>query len=222
MRSRQNPPARRSDEMRLTVMRRLAAILPGTVGLLLLAGCHIDMWRQPKVKPLEQSNFFADGLSARLPVPGTVARGELKQDEARYKGRVGGKLVDKFPFPITMEDMRRGQERFNIYCSPCHGRLGDGKGMIAQRGLALVRQPASYHTDRLRKIPVGHFYDVITNGFGIMYSYASRVEPDDRWRIAAYIRALQYSQNARLSDVPPEEIPKLEQTPTVGGSEAGH
>jgi len=121
-----------------------------------------------------------------------------------------------------MEDMRRGQERFNIYCSPCHGRLGDGKGMIAQRGLALVRQPASYHTDRLRKIPVGHFYDVITNGFGIMYSYASRVEPDDRWRIAAYIRALQFSQNAPLSAVPPEERPKLEQTPTIGGSEAGH
>ncbi|HXG25055.1 MAG TPA: cytochrome c [Chthonomonadales bacterium] len=222
MRIRRNPPARRSDGMRLVAMKRLAAIIPGTVGLLLLAGCHIDMWRQPKVKPLEQSTFFADSLSARLPVPGTVARGELREDAARYKGRVGGKLVDKFPFPITMEDMRRGQERFNIYCSPCHGRLGDGKGMIAQRGLALVRQPASYHTDRLRKIPVGHFYDVITNGFGIMYSYASRVEPDDRWRIAAYIRALQYSQNARLSDVPPEEIPKLEQTPTIGGSEAGH
>jgi mono/diheme cytochrome c family protein len=192
------------------------------LGLCLLAGCHIDMWRQPKVKPLEQSTFFADGMSARPPVMGTVARGELKEDEARYKGRIGGKLVDKFPFPITMEDMRRGQERFNIYCSPCHGRLGDGKGMIAQRGLALVRQPASYHTDRLRKIPVGHFYDVITNGFGIMYSYASRVEPDDRWRIAAYIRALQFSQNAPLSAVPPEERPKLEQTPTIGGSEAGH
>lgn len=170
--------------------------------LALLTGCHPDMWRQPKAKPLQASDFFPDGMASRPLVAHTIARGQLREDDAYYTGISSGKLVDVFPFPMTRADIRRGQERFNIYCSPCHGRLGDGKGMIAQRGLSLVREPASYHTERLRKMPVGHFYDVITNGFGIMYSYAQRVDPDDRWRIAAYIRALQLSQHATRADLP--------------------
>ena len=122
-----------------------------------------------------------------------MARGNLRIDKARYTGKDGNKDVDDFPFPITRADVLRGQERFNIYCSPCHSRLGDGNGMIVRRGF---RKAGDYHTEKLLKAPVGHFFDVITNGFGAMPSYASRVEPDDRWRIAAYIRVLQLSENA--------------------------
>jgi len=206
-----------------SLIRKWTGMIPVAACLLLLTGCHLDMWRQPKVKPLQQSDFFADGMASRPLVAHTVARGQLREDDAYYTGVSNGKLVNTFPFPMTKEDILRGQERFNIYCSPCHGRLGDGKGMIAQRGLALVRQPASYHTDRLRKMPVGHFYDVITNGFGVMYSYAQRVEPDDRWRIAAYIRALQLSQHATVNDLPggqmPEPAPAAEEEHAGGGAE---
>ncbi len=179
-------------------------VLGLSLALLLLAGCHEDMWIQPKVKAQEPSDFFPDGQSMRPLVAHTVDRTHFWTDEGRYTGYIGKKLVDTFPFKITLADLQRGQERFNIYCSPCHGALGDGQGMIAVRGLALRRQPATYHTDRLRKMPIGHFYDVITNGYGVMYSYASRVEPDDRWRIAAYIRVLQRSRHANPSDVPPD------------------
>jgi mono/diheme cytochrome c family protein len=182
------------------------------------------MWVQPKVhKPYQPSDFFADGLSARPPVPGTVARGQAKLDSAYYTGIVSGqrspigigggqpvdtgifrgKYVDRLPFPMTRADLDRGQRKFNVYCSPCHGLTGHGDGMITQRGLVLRRRPTNYHTDKLRKMPVGHFYDVITNGFGIMFSYASRIpDPADRWRVVAYIRALQASQNATEADVP--------------------
>jgi Cytochrome c. len=203
---------------RTTVLRLLlaAAVLP--MLLLILAGCHTDMWTQPKVhKPLQASDFFADGSSARPLVAGTVVRSdnpdELKVGNPFYSG-IGpdGKLVDELPkeVPFTRENLKRGQERFEIYCTPCHGRLGDGKGMIAVRGLALRKQPGNYHTPRLRRMPLGHFYDVMTNGFGVMYSYAARVEPADRWRIAAYIRVLQASQNKQASQLPAEMQSELD------------
>lgn len=161
--------------------------------VLLLSACRQDMHNQPKYKPLTATNFFDDGRSSRPTIVDTVARGQLRIDEARYTGKVGGKDVTAIPIRITEQDVERGKDRFEIYCTPCHGRLGDGHGMIVLRGL---RQPPSYHDERLINAPIGHFYDVITNGYGSMYSYASRVASDDRWRIAAYIRALQLSQNA--------------------------
>ena len=173
---------------------------------LFLSACRLDMHVQPKYKPLAPSSFFDDGRSARPVVPGTVARGHLEIDEQLYTGMVNGKPAETFPFPITREDLQRGQERFNIFCSPCHGRLGNGQGMIVQRGFP---PPPSYHEDRLRQAPVGHFFDVITNGYGRMYSYASRVPPEDRWRIIAYIRGLQLSQHATINEVPDSERGKL-------------
>lgn len=151
------------------------------------------MHDQPRYKPLAATDFFGDGRSARPTLEDTVARGQLRLDPARYTGKVNGKDIDFLPIKITQADMLRGQQRFNIYCSPCHGRLGNGHGMIVTRGL---RQPPSYLDQRLIEAPVGHFFDVMTNGYGSMYSYASRVAVDDRWRIAAYIRALQASENS--------------------------
>jgi cytochrome c len=176
-------------------------------GSLALLGCRQDMHNQPRYKPLAPSDFFGDGRSARPAIEGTVARGHLRIDSARYTGKVGGEDVIDFPFSISRSDLIRGQERFNIYCSPCHSRTGDGNGMIARRGF---RKAASYHTPKLRDAPIGHFFDVMTNGFGAMPNYASRVEPDDRWRIAAYIRVLQLSENAKLSDVPGDQRARLE------------
>ncbi len=188
-------------------MLRLKHLRP-LAGLLALAGCRQDMHDQPRYKPFAATDFFGDGRSARPVVEGTVARGHLRIDKARYTGKTDdGKDVDDFPFQITRADLDRGQQRFNIYCSPCHSRIGDGNGMIVRRGF---RQAASYHTDKLIKAPAGHFFDVMTNGFGAMPSYASRVEPDDRWRIAAYIRVLQLSENARVEDVPPDKRADLD------------
>jgi mono/diheme cytochrome c family protein len=169
---------------------------------LVLAGCRQDMHDQPRYKPLAATSFFGDGRSARPEVEGTVPRGHLHLDSARYTGKAGDQDIDYFPFAITRADLERGQERFTIYCSPCHSRTGDGNGMVVRRGF---RQAASYHTEKLIKAPVGHFFDVMSNGFGAMPSYASRVPPDDRWRIAAYIRVLQLSQNATLEDVPADQ-----------------
>ncbi|MGD1092743.1 MAG: cytochrome c [Bryobacteraceae bacterium] len=177
---------------------------------LVLIGCRQDMHNQPRYKPLAATDFFGDGRSARPLVEGTVARGHLRIDTARYTGKVDGQEVDVFPFAITRADVLRGLERFNIYCSPCHSRIGDGNGMVVRRGF---RQAASYHTQRLINAPVGHFFDVITNGFGAMPSYASRVDPDDRWRITAYIRVLQFSENASVEDVPPDQRSKLDDGP---------
>ncbi|MFZ3217772.1 MAG: cytochrome c [Candidatus Acidiferrales bacterium] len=166
---------------------------------LVLVGCRMDMHEQPKYLPYEPTTFFDDGRSERPVVPGTVARGQLRLDELLYTGKENGALSDRFPFPITRQDLERGRERYNIYCTPCHDYTGSGRGVVVQRGF---QQPPSYHIDRLRQAPVGHFFDVMTNGFGAMYSYASRIEPEDRWRIAAYIRVLQRSQHATLDDVP--------------------
>ena len=176
------------------------------VMLVMLTACRRDMFHQPRGKPLGESDFFADGAASRPIPPHTVARGFLEDDDAFYKGMIGTNLVSEFPFPITRQVLERGQERFDIYCAVCHGRTGEGNGMIPQRGFPV---PPSYHIDRLREAPVGHFYDVMTRGYGVMYSYASRVEPADRWAIAAYIRALQLSQNASLADATPAERKEL-------------
>ncbi len=171
----------------------------------LLHGCIQDMWNGAKYKPLERDPIFADGNSSRPLVAGVVARGQANLDRAFYAGRdntPASKLVTTFPLPLTKALLDRGEERFNIYCSPCHGRTGEGNGMIVQRGFT---PPPSYYVPRLMAAPVGHFYDVITNGWGVMYSYADRVEPRDRWAITAYIRALQRSRNATLADVPPDQ-----------------
>jgi mono/diheme cytochrome c family protein len=173
---------------------------------LLLAGCRLDMHVQPKYLPYAATDFFHDGRSERQPVPDTVARGHLQLDELFYTGKENGVEADRFPFPITRADLERGQQRFNVYCTPCHGYTGRGDGMIVQRGFP---QPPSYHIDRLRNAPVGHFFIVMTNGTGAMYSFAARVAPADRWRIAAYIRALQLSQHATLDDVPAADRQKL-------------
>jgi hypothetical protein len=170
----------------------------GAIGML-LAGCRLDMHVQPKYLPYEPTTFFDDGRSERPVVPGTVARGHLRLDELLYTGRENSAVADKFPFPITRADLERGRERYNIYCTPCHDYNGGGHGMIVQRGFP---PPPSFHIDRLRVVPAGHFFDVITHGFGSMYSYATRVEPEDRWRIAAYIRALQLSHHATIQDAP--------------------
>lgn len=171
-------------------------------------GCHTDMRDQPRYEPLEASTFFEDGMSSRQPVKGTVARGQLHEDEIFYTGRDGNELVDKIPLDVDRMLLRRGQERFNIYCSMCHGVLGNGEGVIVQRGL---RKPPSYHIERLRTAPDGHLFDVITNGLGAMPRYAVQIEPRDRWAIVAYLRALERSQNARLDDVPAEERKQLEE-----------
>ena len=177
---------------------------------LALSGCRQDMHVQPKYVPEDASTFFSDGRSERPPVEGTVARGQLRTDELLYTGRLNGVPADLFPFPITPADLSRGRERYNIYCSPCHDYTGDGNGMIVQRGFP---GPPSFHLDRLRQAPVGHFFEVITNGLGMMYSYASRVSPEDRWRIAAYIRALQLSRRGTSSDVPESQRGAIEGQP---------
>ena len=186
------------------------ALLISLATIALFAGaCAPNMFKQPKNKPLSGSDFFADGRSARAPVEGTVARGGLRRDERYYTGKTNGLFAGNQPLPVTREVLSRGRERFDIFCSPCHGRVGDGSGMVVQRGL---RRPPSYHIDRLRDAPDGYFFDVITNGFGAMQSYASRISVRDRWAITAYIRVLQLSQAAKMADVPPAERKRLLET----------
>jgi mono/diheme cytochrome c family protein len=175
-----------------------------------VAACRQDMHDQPKYEPFEKSQFFADDQSARQPVEGTVARGFLREDTLLYTGKVGDteEFSEQFPFQITDADMDRGENYYNAYCAMCHSRTGNGDGMIVQRG---YRQPPSFHIDRLRAAPPGYIFDVITNGFGAMPSYGAQIEVRDRWRIIAYLKALQLSQNATLAEVPAEERGKLEQ-----------
>ncbi|MBI4888201.1 MAG: cytochrome c [Acidobacteria bacterium] len=162
----------------------------------------------PRYEPLEGSTFFGDGRSARTPVANTVARGMLRQDEHLYNGTINGQLTDTFPMPVTPGMMARGHERFNVFCSPCHGRTGQGNGMVVQRGF---RAPASFHDARLRNAPVGYYVNVETNGFGAMSDYTAQVPAADRWAIAAYIRALQFSQNATVDDVPADRRAELDE-----------
>ncbi|HZT42115.1 MAG TPA: cytochrome c [Chthonomonadaceae bacterium] len=230
--------------MKRTAIRKIWTLLAAASAAVLLAGCHVDMWIQPKVKPQSEAAFFPDGQGERQPVVGTVYRSEaynqlwasnpaingglptngtdyLRTNNPIFSGVSGNKYVTRIPdavvrsFPSFKAMLERGQDRFNIFCTPCHSRLGDGQGFIAQRGFALRRPPASYHTDRLRKMPIGHFYDVITNGYGTMLSYGSRIEPRDRWAIASWIRVLQYSQDATMNDVPADLQQPLQQNGTV-------
>jgi mono/diheme cytochrome c family protein len=179
-----------------------------------LAGCRQDMHNQPKAIPLRESMFFKNGSSARPLVDDTVARGMLQDDAAFFTGKDNGTEVDALPFSLTAEVLDRGEQRYNIYCSPCHDVTGSGRGMIVRRG---YKQPPSYHTDRLRQVPIGHFYDVMTNGFGAMPDYKAQIAPRDRWAIAAYIRALQLSQHASVADVPQEDRQKLSQPAAPAG-----
>ncbi len=226
--------------------RRTAGVMAAaTVGLGALTGCHIDMWIQPKDKPGTESTFFVDGQGSRPLLPHTVAATEARTQDPFYnetrtdnpfftgyadgthptmvKGKnEGGTLVTTLPFKVTHEVLERGQDRFNIYCSPCHGRQGNGQGMIAMRGFSQRRPPASYDTDRLRKMPIGHFFDVITNGYGAMYSYAARIEPRDRWAIVSYIRVLQESRHASTGDLSTNDVRQLNKSASEtveGGAE---
>ncbi len=171
------------------------------------SACRQDMHDQPKYIPLRESTFFADDRSARPLVAGTVARGQLHDDALLYTGKINGTDADVFPFAVDDRVMARGRERFDIYCSPCHGRTGQGDGMVVRRG---YRRPPTFHQDRLRDAPVGHFFDVITAGFGAMPDYAAQVRPEDRWAIIAYVRALQLSEHATASDVPADHRADLE------------
>lgn len=176
----------------------LLALFSGVA--LLGAACRQDMHDQPKAKPQSKSNFFVDGRTGRLPVEGTVARGDLREDDHLYRGKVDGVFVTTFPFQIDAAIMQRGRERYTIYCTPCHGQTGLGNGMVVQRGFKVPA--ANHHIERLRNAPVGYWFDVITNGFGVMFGYAAQVPVKDRWAIIAYVRALQLSRNATVEDIP--------------------
>jgi mono/diheme cytochrome c family protein len=187
--------------------KRFAAL----VALLLFgAACRQDMHDNPRYEPLESTTFFADGRSERPLVANTVARGLLRDDEHLYQGRVNGELATTFPMPVNAQLMLRGQDRFNIYCTPCHGRTGKGDGMVVRRG---YRAPTSFHDARLLQAPPGYIFDVITHGFGAMPDYAAQVAVTDRWAIAAYIKALQVSQNATVADVPADKRGELDKKP---------
>jgi mono/diheme cytochrome c family protein len=201
-------------------LRRNFRHLPAVFCLVLAAsGCRQDMHNQPKAIPLRESKFFRDTSSARPLVEGTVARGTLQDDAAFFTGKNGATELDALPFPLTADVLDRGEQRFNIYCSPCHDTAGTGRGMIVRRG---YRQPPSYHIDRLRQAPLGHFYDVMTNGFGAMPDYRAQIAPRDRWAIAAYVRALQISQHASAADIPQEERQKLSQPGAAPGAAGEH
>ena len=186
---------------------RLSAAIALLLAALTLTACRQDMHDQPRFIPLRPSGFFEDGRSERPLIEGTVARGHLNDDLALYTGRgPDGKPLDTFPFPVTKDVVARGQERFNVYCSPCHDRTGHGDGMVVRRG---YRHPPSYHTDQIRDLANGYIFDVITNGFGAMPDYAAQIPVRDRWAIVAYVRALQLSENASVNDVPAEDRGKL-------------
>jgi hypothetical protein len=183
--------------------RRYALVALVAVGL----GCRQDMHDQPKYKPYRQSEFFSDGRAMRPLVPGTVARGTLRGDTPYYTGQSDEEFVTEIPVEVTADVLERGRTRFVVFCAPCHGRTGMGDGMIVQRGF---RRPSSYHVDRLRQMPIGYYYDVMTNGFGAMSDYAAEVPLGDRWAIAAYVRALQLSQHAPAVEVPADKHDELE------------
>lgn len=187
-------------------IRRITLTVATLLAVLAAGACRQEMYNQPKYKPQAASDFFPDGRAARPPVEGTIARGDLRDDAHLYTGKVDGKLATTFPFPVTRAVLERGQQRYNIYCAPCHDPAGTGNGMIVRRGL---KQPPSLHDERLRNAPPGHFFDVITNGLGAMYGYPAQISPEDRWAVIAYIRALQLSQRATPADVPPAELEKL-------------
>jgi len=185
------------------------------LGLLILTGCRQDMQDQPKYKPLGQTAFFSDNRQSRPVIANTVARGDLRDGDSEFytgkssKPSKDGKTdvdVDIFPITVDKELIERGHERFDVFCSPCHGRLGNGLGMIVRRGF---KQPPSYHIERLRNAPVGHFFDIVTNGYGAMYNYSAQITPRDRWAIISYIRVLQYSESQKANQLSAEAKAKL-------------
>jgi len=190
--------------MRCTIFPKAASIF----GLIMLAGCTQQMADQPEYRPLRKSEFFPDSLSARPLPEGVIPRDYADKTDVFDSGMVNGQPTEEFPMPITATVLSRGRQRYDIFCSPCHDYLGTGNGMAARRGFR--RHPASFHTEDLLSSPPGHFFDVITNGFGAMQPYAKQIVPEDRWAIVAYIRALQFSQSANISDVPPDDRRRLE------------
>ena len=208
LRSRPNRSLTVVGRYRLLSRDRKGAVSAIALAIFALAGCRQDMQDQPKFIPLRPSNFFDDGRSERPLIEGTVARGHLNDDAVLYTGMgPDGKPVDAFPFPVTKEAMERGQQRYDVYCAPCHDRTGHGDGMIVRRG---YKQPPSYYSDQVRQLANGFIFDVITRGFGAMPDYAAQIPPRDRWAIVAYVRALEASETATLNDVPPGERAKLE------------
>ena len=195
--------------------RRLVFAL---LAVLALSACRQKMANQARYDPLEASDFFADGMASRPRVAGTVARGDITDDPFFDTGKINGQIANGFPMPVTIELIGRGESRFNIYCAQCHGRVGDGKGMIPSRG---YRRPPSFHTQTLRTAATGHLFDVMTNGFGAMPPYGKMISPQDRWAIAAYIRALQLSQSATVADVPVTERAKLDSPPPAAAPAHG-
>jgi mono/diheme cytochrome c family protein len=207
---------RRQHSLRVGLLKltRALCLLPLAFCLVAITACRQDMHNQPKYRGLRPSTFFANGSSARPLVEGTIARGTLQEDEAFFTGRVDKIAVKELPFAVDEKVLDRGQERFNIYCTPCHDRTGSGNGMVVQRG---YKAPPTFHSDRLRQADAGHFFDVMTNGFGAMPDYKVQITPRDRWAIVAYIRALQLSQQATPADVPggdPTKVPR-----SAGGEE---
>jgi len=185
--------------------------LPGfLISLLLLTGCPPNMSDQPKYEVMEESTFFADGGASRPLPEGVLPRGYLRDNPLVYEGTIDGQPATHFPEPVSMAMLERGQEQFNIYCIPCHGATGHGDGMIVQRGFPA---PPSYHTEELREAPPGYLFQVITNGKGLMFPYDYRVEPEDRWAIVAYIRALQLSQQMSVEELPASVRTELEAQP---------
>ena len=197
--------------------RRIFGLLSSVCCLLAVSACRQDMHNQPKYKPLRPSQLFSDKSSARPLIEGTVARGTLQEDQAFFTGKMSGATVKELPFQITEKDLDRGQERFNIFCTPCHDMTGSGRGMVVQRG---YRQPPSLHDPRLRAADPGYVFDVITNGFGAMPDYRTQIDPRDRWRIVAYVRALQMSNSGTAADIPggnPDAANKAAQPTGRGG-----
>ncbi len=187
-------------------MQNFRKLVPLVLVVMAASACRLDMHVQPRYNPLAKSDFFADKRAARPLIEGTVARGDLRADTYFYTGKIGSNAGDYMPFPVTKDVLERGRNQYNVFCAPCHSRVGDGNGFIPSRGFSRV--PPSYHIERLEKAPIGHFFDVMTNGYGIMMDYSAQTTPRDRWCIAAYIRALQLSQNATRADVPAgQEIP---------------
>jgi len=187
-----------------------------------VSACRQDMHDAPRYEAYEANSFYADGRASRETPGGTVARGWERADDLFYTGRdSAGEPSEQIPMPVTAQDMQRGRDRYNVYCTPCHGILGDGQGMVVQRGL---KRAATYHDERLRGVKVGYLYDVVTNGFGAMQGYAEQIPARDRWLIVAYVRALQLSQHAQVAEVPSDKRAELDRPATApaAAAPAGH
>jgi len=207
-------------DVRCAMRQAPRCLLPFALCLVSVAasGCRQDMHDTPRAKPLRASVFFKNTSSARTSVEGTVARGTLQDDAEFFTGKNGALAADALPFELTAQVLDRGEQRFNIYCAPCHDTSGNGRGLIVRRG---YRQPPSFHIVRLQQAPLGHFFDVMTNGFGAMPDYRAQIAPRDRWAIAAYVRALQLSQYYSAADLTAEERQKLSAPASGAAGAAG-